>query len=93
MAEATDPEIFARATDEARVIVSAATDFGTLLPQRQQSKPSVLPFRRGTDRKPEEQIRLLLANLPTIAEALERGSVVVFGNERIRVRSLPIIPV
>jgi hypothetical protein len=33
---------------------------------------------------------MILANLSAIAEALERGAVVVFEETRIRVRRLPI---
>jgi hypothetical protein len=43
----------------------------------------VILFCRGTDRRSEDQLRLLLTHLPTLAEALDRGSIVVFGDERI----------
>jgi predicted nuclease of predicted toxin-antitoxin system len=87
---ADDPVIFERAADENRIIVSADTDFGTLLALRQVSKPSVILFRGGFEHRPQQQLSLLLANLPNIRQHLEQGSIIVIEKNRMRVRSLPI---
>ncbi|MEL6442616.1 MAG: DUF5615 family PIN-like protein [Bacteroidota bacterium] len=87
---ADDLVIFQRAADEDRIVVSADTDFGTLLAQRRETKPSVVLMRRLQARRPAEQVRILAANLPPLRDELEAGCVVVLDERRVRVRRLPI---
>lgn len=89
MQAAPDEEIMDRAADEGRIVVSADTDFGTLLALPGRGSPSVILFRRGTDRRPERQLALLLANLANLREALESGALVIFEQTRMRIRRLP----
>lgn len=92
LAAADDTTIFEHAEREQRVIVSADTDFGTLLALRNSQRPSVILFRGATPRHPNAQLKLLLANLGEIAASIAHGAVVVLEPQRIRVRTLPISP-
>ena len=85
----SDEKIFEKALLEHRILISADTDFATLLALRNDKKPSVILFRRSS-RKPAEQVNLLLTNLLTLEQALSEGSIVIIEDTRIRVRSLPI---
>lgn len=92
LAAADDVQIFERAALEDRVLVSADTDFGTLLAQRCATKPSVILFRGSTPRRAADQTALLLTHLPVIKGDLENGAIVVMEPSRLRIRTLPIPP-
>ena len=87
---AEDLVIFDKAAAEDRIVVSADTDFGTLLAARNVRKPSVIQFRGPGSRAPDALARVMLLNLPQLSDALDRGSIVTFEPSRVRVRALPI---
>ena len=90
MGTSPDIDIFDLAIAEQRVIISADTDFGTLLSLRSEKFPSVILFRRGISHIPQTQLSILLLNLPNITDLLEQGSIIIFDKNRIRTRRLPI---
>jgi predicted nuclease of predicted toxin-antitoxin system len=89
MAAAMDREIFDHARQEDRVIVSADTDFAEIPAHQGESSPSLILFRRPHDRRPEDQAKLLQANLPQLEEELRCGCVAVLKEGALRVRRLP----
>ena len=90
MQAAPDPAVLQRAQVDERVLVSADTDFGGLLSRSRATGPSVLLIRRLAGRRAAEQSVIILANLDQIAEDLTVGAVVVIGDDRIRIRRLPM---
>lgn len=90
MSRATDGEIVEAAVNDDQIIISADTDFGTLLSLSGGIRPSVLLIRRSTGRRAADLTALVLANLEAVGEALIQGAVVVLDNERVRVRLLPL---
>jgi predicted nuclease of predicted toxin-antitoxin system len=90
---AADDIILKRSGEEDRILISADTDFGMLLALYDKNKPSIILLRRGTSRRPETQVEILLNNLEDIKAPLIEGSVVVIEKGRIRIRHLPIASV
>jgi len=80
-----------RAVAEGRVLVTADTDFGTLLAMRGAFTPSVVQFRRRMSRRADAQLEVLLAQLPALADDLRQGALVTIEDARVRIRRLPII--
>jgi predicted nuclease of predicted toxin-antitoxin system len=87
---APDVEILAAASAQGRVLITQDTDFGSLIALTAATLPSVVLFRGHVTRRPEGQASLLLANLEQLLEDLEAGAIVVIGDDRLRVRRLPI---
>lgn len=86
--QAEDEAIFDVAAAEERTLVSADTDFGTILMLRGQRLPSVVLFRHGSPRRPKDQAEMLLVNLPNFESDLEAGAIIVFRHNRVRIRRL-----
>lgn len=90
LATADDQSIVTTAAQQDRVIVSADTDFGTLLAQSGATSPSVLLLQLRSPRRARQLADLLLANLAAVTDELDAGAIVVVEDERVRVRRLPI---
>jgi predicted nuclease of predicted toxin-antitoxin system len=80
---APDEAVFERAALESRVVVSADTDFGTMLALREATSPSVILFRAASLRGADDQVALILAALPSTEGALRRGSIVILERHRL----------
>lgn len=87
---ASDQEILARADDDERVVLSADSDFGTLLAVGNLSKPSFILLRSADHLAPRQHADLVLAHLPQVDEDLAAGAIVTIAHLRVRLRSLPI---
>ncbi|HEY0948808.1 DUF5615 family PIN-like protein [Nocardioides sp.] len=87
---ASDEAIASFATGQGAAIVSADTDFATILALTGKSTPSLVLFRSADALAPRAQAALLAANLPTVEEELGVGAVVSISRGRLRVRRLPL---
>lgn len=68
MAGSTDEEVIAQAATQSRVLISADTDFGALLARTHATEPSCILIRRASNRRADEQSRLLTSNLEVVAD-------------------------
>jgi predicted nuclease of predicted toxin-antitoxin system len=88
---ARDTAVIEFARENGYIVVSADTDFGTLLAATGSSTPSVVLIRRTVDRRAGRLLALLLENLDQVEQVLDEGAVVVLEDARVRVRRLPLL--
>ena len=86
---AKDEEILDLALREESTIITQDLDFSSLLAKRGMSKPSVITLRINIV-KPDRVTKILEMILPQIESELNRGSIVIVEEDRIRIRKLPI---
>lgn len=90
LAGTLDPGVLEVAAQEERVLISADTDFGTLLARTHATAPSFVLIRRLIGRRAPEIASVILDNLSSMEGDLLSGAVVVLGDETMRIRRLPI---
>ncbi|MBV9823600.1 MAG: DUF5615 family PIN-like protein [Actinobacteria bacterium] len=86
LSRATDEVVIHFARQERRVLISADTDFGTILARTRAPAPSFILIRRMAHERPAEQARIILDNLPAVAADLDAGAIVVLGDRTLRIR-------
>jgi len=91
LGSAPDTVLLERARAEDRVLVSADSDFGTILAATRAATPSVLYLRGVTGRRVEDLVARITTALPAVEKALNAGSLVVVEPATVRIRSLPIL--
>jgi predicted nuclease of predicted toxin-antitoxin system len=68
---ADDSTVLQVAEADDRIIVSADTDFGTLMAVRGSRRPSIILIRRSLDRRAGSVVSLLLATFPLLSSRCE----------------------
>lgn len=90
MAKSRDREILEYAAKNDMVVLTADLDFGDILAFTGYNKPSVTIFRLK-DPSPDHVNSLLLSAISHIKDSLDKGSIVVIDDYRIRIRELPVL--
>ncbi len=90
MMAASDESILQLAMKEERVIVSEDSDFAALLARHRLAAPSLVLIRSAEPLQIEQQVTLLLNNLPGISNELEEGCVISMGRGKVRIYPLPM---
>ena len=89
MARSKDSEIIEYASENDMVAITLDLDFGDILAHAGFKKPSVIIFRLS-DPTPDHVNELLASAIPCIKDSLDKGSIVMIEDHRIRIRELPI---
>ncbi len=87
--DAEDLEVLGYTARQGLVLVTHDLDFGTLLAQGRQERPSVV-LLRDLDLRPEVSGERLVRVLSALEEVLATGVLVVVTPNRVRVRPLPL---
>lgn len=90
MSSAPDPQVLSLAEEEGRIIVSADTDFGSLLALRNAKHPSFILLRKASGLRPQQLARIVSRVIEDYAEELASGAVVTVTDRTVRIRQLPI---
>jgi predicted nuclease of predicted toxin-antitoxin system len=83
--DASDQDIYARASEESRIVLWQDVDFGFLL-ARDDSLATAVILYRLSDGRVEVQIRRLHDALLRFAQEVTPGTVLVLGDATIRIR-------
>ena len=86
---APDEQVFAKALEEGRIVLTFDLDFGDLAALTGERAARVILFRLDNTRTPHVVDRLA-AVLDTSTDALGRGVIVIVEETRHRIRYLPI---
>ncbi len=87
---APDQEIIEYASRNEYVILTIDSDFSMLLAIQDRAEPSVLMINGVLANNPRVHARLVIANLPAVADALADGAIVILEPSRVRIRRLPV---
>ena len=90
MLAAPDAEILERCEADGSVLVTADTDFPMLVALRRATSPSIVLIRGVAELPPSAHAELLVSNLRSVIDDLDRGAIVTITPRRVRVRDLPI---
>ncbi|QOD92729.1 MULTISPECIES: DUF5615 family PIN-like protein [Microcella] len=90
LVKASDIEIAEFAAETGAVVVSADSDFATLLALSRGSAPSLVLLRSSDHLAPAVQAEILISNLSAVESDLSEGAVVSIVREHVRVRRLPL---
>lgn len=91
MSRATDEEIFAFATQEARIIVTADLDFARVLALSGRDAPGLVLFRAGSI-SDDEMLALMRMTIERVPATQLEHSAVVVDQTAIRIAALPLRP-
>ncbi|MEW6040845.1 MAG: DUF5615 family PIN-like protein [Elusimicrobiota bacterium] len=89
MSKSTDAEIFEYAAKNQMVVLTADLDFSQVLAYTKYDKPSVVIFRLETPSF-ERVNNFLTKIIPEFSKELEKGSIIIIEEGKVRVRNLPI---